>query len=297
MIDLRTLSAASAVGLSILVGMVMSSSCVVAQETKPAVDEVVDEAEALEDTIDEAIDEEGYDEPEFIEREVFGVDAIADRLLRSMGEYLASAPAMTFHVEVADDRVLPTGQKIQYGGSADIAVQRPGSLHAYFKGQERHTRVFINDGRCTIYDMEANHYAVADVPKPLDDAMDRVVEKYGFTVPLADLVYADPYATLIENVEYGIYVGSVAIDGVNCAHLAFAQETIDWQVWIEVGPRPVPRKLLITYRSDPGSPQYTARLSNWNFAPRLASQYFEFHPPTGASEVEFILSKDAEETP
>lgn len=256
-----------------------------AQDTKPPTNEIVD-----------AVDSDLYFESEFVERTVFGVDDTADRLLRSMGDYLASAPALSFRAEISEDSVLPTGQQIQYGGSAHVAVQRPGSLHAHFEGQRRHTRVFIDGGRCTIFDMESNLYAAGDTPTTLDAAIDFIVSEHGFTVPLADLVYADPYATLIENVDYGIYVGSVDVDGVECAHLAFAQETIDWQIWIEIGPRPVPRKLLITYRSEPGAPQYTARISEWQFAPRLASEYFQFQPPPDSRQVEFMPRQDAEET-
>jgi len=50
----------------------------------------------------------------------------------------------------------------------------------------------------------------------------------------------------------------------------------------------VPRKLVITYKSEPGSPQYRARLSGWDFQPRLSDHYLQFHPPTGADEIEFL---------
>ena len=60
------------------------------------------------------------------------------------------------------------------------------------------------------------------------------------------------------------------------------------QIWIEVGPRPVPRRLVITYKDEPGSPQYIAELSGWNFQPRLSDHYFTFRPPIGSDEIEFL---------
>ena len=51
---------------------------------------------------------------------------------------------------------------------------------------------------------------------------------------------------------------------------------------------PVPRKLVITYKTAPDSPQYVARLWNWSFQPRLSDHYFEFHPPAEADETEFL---------
>jgi pyruvate/2-oxoglutarate dehydrogenase complex dihydrolipoamide acyltransferase (E2) component len=40
----------------------------------------------------------------------------ADRLLREMGEYLASATHLSFRADVTFDQVLPSGQKIPRGG-------------------------------------------------------------------------------------------------------------------------------------------------------------------------------------
>ena len=73
--------------------------------------------------------------------------------------------------------------------------------------------------------------------------------------------------------------------GVPCEHLAFTQGNIDWQLWIEDGPRPVPRKFVITYKDEPDSPQFTAVFSNWDFTTELPDFLFTFEPPTGASRI------------
>ncbi len=73
--------------------------------------------------------------------------------------------------------------------------------------------------------------------------------------------------------------------GVPCEHLAFTQTNIDWQIWIEDGAKPVPRKFLITYKDEPGSPQFTALFSNWDFETKLPDFVFKFEPPAGASKI------------
>ncbi|MHC4770813.1 MAG: DUF2092 domain-containing protein, partial [Planctomycetota bacterium] len=78
-------------------------------------------------------------------------------------------------------------------------------------------------------------YAVTEVPPVIDDAIDTLFDKYGVSVPLSDLLYEDPYGILIPNVLAGRWVGRHSIDGVPCNHLAFTQELIDWQIWIEDG--------------------------------------------------------------
>ena len=217
-----------------------------------------------------------------------GVDARADRILREMGEYLKTAGEFSFHQDMVYDVVLTSGQMIQFGGRSDVSVRRPDRLRAEYDGDERNNRLYVDGSRFTIYDLATNVYAVYEVPAGLDTALDAVFEKVGYSVPTSDLVYANPYAVLIENVQSGFLVGRHAVGDTPCHHLAFSQESIDWQIWIEDGPQPVPRKLVITYKSEPGSPQHTSILSNWNFQPRLSESYFHFQPPAGADEIEIL---------
>ena len=214
----------------------------------------------------------------------------ADRLLREMSAYLSAATAFTFHADVTYDNVVDDSQMIQYGGTAEVAVRRPDRLRAEYRGDERRSSVVIDGRTATIHDLEMNVYSVTEVPEGegLDAAIDHIFDEYGFTVPITDFVYADPYDALTGFVDSGFWVGLSLVDGTRCHHLAFSQETIDWQIWIEDGPRPVPRKLVITYKDEPGAPQYTARLSRWDLQPRLSNHYFEFHPPIGADEIEFM---------
>ncbi len=212
----------------------------------------------------------------------------ADRLLREMSAYLSAATAFTFHADVTYDNVVDDSQMSQYGGTAEVAVRRPDRLRAEYRGDERRSSVVFDGRTATIHDLAMNVYSVTEVPEGLDAAIDHVFDEYGFTVPIADFVYADPYDALTGFVDSGFWVGLSLVDGTRCHHLAFSQETIDWQIWIEDGPRPVPRKLVITYKDEPGAPQYTARLSRWDLQPRLSNHYFEFHPPIGADEIEFM---------
>ncbi len=225
---------------------------------------------------------------------VSGVDPAADRILRNWSDYLASAAAFTVVLEIAEDVLLPHGQMIQYGKVSEVTVQRPGSLHAHGRGEERRVNLIIHDGRCTLIDLDSNIYAITDVPTPLDDAIDRIVERYGLNVPTADIVSQDPYASVIGAVDYGYVVGRASVDGVDCHHLGFAQEAIDWQVWIQAGPKPLLRKLVITYKTETGWPQYTARFSEWDLAPVLSKHHFEYEPPADADLVDFLPNQPSQ---
>ncbi len=225
---------------------------------------------------------------------MFHVETHADRLLKEMGDYLKSADSFTFHAESSYDAIDRNGQKIRYGGTTDVALRRPDRLRSAFNGDERQTQTFYDGKTVTIYNPAVNMYAITDVPPDIDNAIDTIFDKYGVSVPLVDLVYADPYNILIANVIEGRWVGLHSIAGVPCNHLAFIQESIDWQIWIEEGPRPVPRQVLITYKDEPGWPQYLARLKSWDFQPQFSNDYFQFQPPAGSDEMEFLVTSEME---
>jgi len=71
-------------------------------------------------------------------------------------------------------------------------------------------------------------------------------------------------------VENGRYFGVDSVLGYNCHHLAFTQDNIDWQVWIEDGPLPLIRKFVITHKNEPGEPEFTALIKSWDFSDRIA---------------------------
>ncbi|MHC5006291.1 MAG: DUF2092 domain-containing protein [Planctomycetota bacterium] len=225
------------------------------------------------------------------------VEPRADRVLREMSEYLGTAREFTFHADVTYDVVPTRGPMVQYGGTADLAVRRPDRMYVNYSGDRRRSRAYIDGRTFTFYGMALNVYATTEVPAGLDAAIDHVFETFGVSVPIADLVYSDPYAILTENAESGFWVGRHPVDGTPCHHLAFSQETIDWQIWIEDGPRPVPRKLVVTHKLDPGAPQYTARLTGWDLQPRLSDHCFQFDPPVGADRIEFLPAPEMEIEP
>ena len=69
-------------------------------------------------------------------------------------------------------------------------------------------------------------------------------------------------------------------------HLAFRQEFIDWQIWIAEEDN-LPRKIVITYKEQPGHPQYTAFLKNWNLSAQTSDSAFVLTPPAQAKKTAF----------
>jgi hypothetical protein len=218
------------------------------------------------------------------------IDAKAVGLLREMGTYLGASREFSFRADVTYDVVLMDNHKIQYAGTASVAVRRPNNLQVTYSGEERQTRVFYDGQTFIIFDPVRRVFTKSKVPPTIDAAIDKIFDQHGFSVPIADFVYQDPYRVLAEGVESGFMVGRTRVNGRPVVHLAFSQKEIDWQIWIEEGPRPLPRKLLITYKNEPASPQYTAVLSHWDLRTRLSDSFAMFDPPEGSDEIQFIRS-------
>jgi len=215
------------------------------------------------------------------------VAAEADRLLRQMGEYVGSAAQFTFHADITFDHVLPSGQKLQYSASEDVALQRPNRLYVEWSG-DLGDRQFWYDGKSIIlYDPATPFYATDPAPAEIDAMLDMVMTQLGFSPPLADMLYRDPYRAVRGNVQYGFDLGMTDINGQSCHALAFVEKDIDWQIWIADGPQLTPCKLVITYKTQPSQPQFTAVFTDWDFAPRIAASVFMPEVPAGLEKIPF----------
>ena len=83
------------------------------------------------------------------------------------------------------------------------------------------------------------------------------------------------------DVTQGFVVGKGVVEGVRCDHLAFRAPHVDWQIWIQEGKEPLPRKLVITTRDQPNAPQFSVVVTKWNLKPVFTPQTFAFRAPSG----------------
>jgi hypothetical protein len=80
----------------------------------------------------------------------------------------------------------------------------------------------------------------------------------GAALPGADLLLSNAYDVLMADVQEAKYIGRGVIDGVECEHLAFRNFDTDWQLWVEAGDSPIPRKMVITSKTLNSAPQVHA---------------------------------------
>ena len=223
------------------------------------------------------------------------IDPQADLLLRRMSDYLAQAPFFAVNAEVWQDIQLGSGQQVQAGRTIELQVRRPNRFHAEIRSTRRNRGLYYDGKSITLLNRVQNFYGSIAAPATIDEALDIASERFGITLPLEDIIVSDPYKSAMSKVVSGLYLGPVTVLGVPCEHLAFSLGKVDWQIWIEQGARPVPRKIVITYKDEEGTPEYMALFSNWDFQTKLSDFLFNFEPPTGTTQisVEEIKSKNA----
>jgi hypothetical protein len=222
------------------------------------------------------------------------VEARAEQELKKMGEFLARLPHFALEAEETFDE-LPDGQlRRQLTNVRRVAVERPNHVAADATGDTLNRASWYDGRTVTVLDKEHNVYATIGAPGTIDATFDKIADEYGVVLPLADLLYADPYAVLMAGVTYGRYLGIHLAAGVPCHHLAFSQSTIEWQIWIDAGDKPLPRKLVISYVDEPGEPQYSAVIRRWTLDAPVPEGLFTFEAPEGAQKIEAQAMKQPE---
>jgi hypothetical protein len=217
-----------------------------------------------------------------------GIDPQAEKLLRRMSDYLAGRQQFSLKAESTIEAVLTSGQKLQFDSPATLTVSRPNKLRAHRRGDIVNQEFFYDGKNLTLYNPKENLYATTAAPPSLDDAFDFAREKLDVIAPGAELLYKNAAEKMLKESSSGFVVGPSVVAGVKSTHLAFRGPEVDWQIWIEDGDKPLPRKFILTSKKVTGEPQFTVLIRNWDLAPKLTDKEFVFVPPKGAKKIEFL---------
>ena len=213
------------------------------------------------------------------------IEPQAAQALKQMTDYLKGLQQFSVEAEITEDVLLDSGITIQDGRSATASVRRPNRLRIDSAGDVDDRQTMYDGKTITIMDLRKNVYSSIDAPPEIDAALDHAIQAYNLRAPLADLIYANAYDYLTEGTLAGFYLGLSKVQGITCHHLVFKQKDIDWQIWIEDSPTPLPRKFLVTDKKAKGL-QFTALLSKWNTAPKFEDSLFAFVVPPKAERVD-----------
>lgn len=216
--------------------------------------------------------------------------AALDRL-KAMSDLLKGAGSFTF--KATTDRETPSvnGQMLDFVMVSRVSVTRPNMVHVDTAGDRLAASLWYDGKTVTIYSAKSAFYGQAPAPATIDETMQMLMDRFDTPLPVAGFLFKDPYAKMMEGVKTAFDAGTAVIDGVICRHFALSEEDADWQIWIEDGAKPLPRRLAVTYKKAPGAPRVLVALSDWNLAPTIPAGEFVFTPPAGATKVDWKTSK------
>ena len=216
-----------------------------------------------------------------------GIDPMAQTLLKASTDFVASQKQFNVDTRNALEVVLKNGQKLEFNHTTRQSVQRPDKLRSERAG-DLVNQVFIYDGKSLmLHNLTDKVYSQVAAPDSLEAMLDFARTKLGVVAPAGDLIYKNAYEVLMDGVTDGMVVGKAVIEGVRCDQLAFRAPHVDWQIWIQEGAQPLPRRLVLTTRDLANAPQFAVTITNWNLKPTFDANTFAFTPPADVKKVDF----------
>jgi len=218
------------------------------------------------------------------------VDPAAIQALKDMGAYLQTLKRFEVSVEVTGEDVLADGQKLQHTATADLDVERTNKVRVVMKSA-RNERELVYDGKKVfLYTPAQKVYGMLELEGTIGDLIEQMEGKYGMQIPLDDLFRFGTPNAQFDNLQSAMNAGQDFVDDELCDHYAFRNSKVDWQIWIATGSKPLPRKLVITSRTDEARPQ-SVHMIDWNLKPTFKDTVFMFAPPKGSSKAEIVPVK------
>lgn len=215
------------------------------------------------------------------------VDPAAIQALQKMGTYLQSLKRFSVSIDLTGERVLEDGQKLQHTASAQLDVDRPNRISASMRSARSEHEIFYDGKTAWLYSPEQKYYSTVGFNGNIGALIEQLRLRYGVEFPLSDLfIWGTPDAPT-DDFESAMFAGQDYIGSDVCDHYAFRQKDIDWQLWITTGPKPLPRKLVITRRDDDARPQ-SVSIVHWTLSPTFKDSVFTFRPPEGSKKIKIL---------
>jgi hypothetical protein len=216
--------------------------------------------------------------------------------LKEMSNFLMSANTMQIMSQGSLDVVTNSGQRIQLDGTTTYKVRKPAGFVVDYQSDIK-SRRFVYDGKnFTVYSPKLGFYSTVAAPASNREVLKAIYDKFGIALPLEDLFrWSDGSNNdRIQALRAAYNVGPATIDGVETDHYAFREDDVDWEVWIQQGDQPFPKKLVIVDRNDPAKPTFIARLQ-WTLNPAFTDADFAFVPDANAKKIQMATYKGSGE--
>ncbi len=209
--------------------------------------------------------------------------------LKRATDFLTALPRFHFKASVVYDVLQEDDRLLQFEKHGEIYLQRPDRFFAEVHLDDgRHRQLWYDGKMLSFAERSRNLHTRVKAPPTIDGTLDMLEGLFKDPMPLADLLYSD-LAPLAARAFEADVVGDSLVNGRPCKQLAFRGETVDWQIWVEQGATPFIRKLAISYREVPGTPQTVAMIDVWETPERFSDGLFNFAAPAGSQWIDVLV--------
>ena len=207
------------------------------------------------------------------------IDPHAREIAMNAANYLASRERLSFNWFISQDEIVDDKEKITYFRSGTIVLDRGSGFLAHTERGDTLRDYYFDGSVFSVASPNENFYASTEFKGGFDALVRTIQQRADTILPLWSMLSTDFPDRMMDSVVSGAYLGTTLIAGQPVHHLAFAQEELDWQVWISVEEdMPVPIMLIGTEHTVTGWPQYRAYFADWNMEPEITEGQFTYQP-------------------
>jgi hypothetical protein len=209
-------------------------------------------------------------------------------ILTHMTEFISGAQAYTIVAEMGHEVVQTNGQRLEFGSHITASLRRPSQANVRFDNRDGENATIVLDGeKISVFSTRGNAqvYDVTRQPGDIDASFIFLAEQLGTADQLHHFFSIDLTDSMKSMLKSGYYVGEATIAGILCDNLALRNADEDVQLWVTKGDKPVPRRIVVTYKNLEGQPRFWAQFEKWNFSPTFSETIFSYTPPAHADPI------------
>lgn len=213
--------------------------------------------------------------------------------LADMADKLAGTTRFSVTMNIRYDALQESGQLIEFSEQRDLIVQRPQNLRVEALQSDGDAGgLIINGNSITQFNLNKGVYSQIQRSGDIDESIRYAVGKLGIRFPLARLLVASSSEELEKKIERVDFVENVQIEGLVTEHIAAVGTSVDSQFWIR--PDKLPARIVLIYKDIPGQPRFSADFVDWNLAPDIGPDTFNYLAPPGTERVPVLIMRKAD---
>jgi hypothetical protein len=126
----------------------------------------------------------------------------------------------------------------------------------------------------------------------IDETLDRLAERLGMPMPVADFLYRSPFDALIGPESTGGYLGRETVNGVPCVRVAYQHSGADWDLWIAESGDPLPRQFHFTDKTRTPARTVAVVFERWSLGAPADDSAFVAAVPAGYERIPLAVQDE-----